>query len=301
MSCDFETTTHGKWILAGEHAVLRGHPALVFPIHDKKLILQYHTSNAALTVEFVGEQDADMVALFWKVLEHGLQLLSRRASVVPTKGDYLQAEPLVDQSQQALLGHIQLQSNIPIGVGMGASAALCVAISRWFVSQDLIKSQDTQPFAQELEHLFHGQSSGLDIAGSAANGGIYFQQSKTHPIQQTWEPNWSLSYCGEIGMTSPCIKQVQLLWQNNPTQAARIDQQMHQSVLDAKTALEKPEPDSLQKLAQAINTARDCFQQWGLISTPLQQHMQMLQDKGALAVKPTGSGGGGYVVSLWDV
>ncbi|MFI4919641.1 MAG: mevalonate kinase, partial [Legionellales bacterium] len=41
MFCDFETTTFGKWILAGEHAVVRGHEALVFPIKEKQLHLQY--------------------------------------------------------------------------------------------------------------------------------------------------------------------------------------------------------------------------------------------------------------------
>lgn len=41
MSYDFQTTTHGKWILAGEHTVLRGHGALVFPILGKKLTLSY--------------------------------------------------------------------------------------------------------------------------------------------------------------------------------------------------------------------------------------------------------------------
>lgn len=35
MFYEFQTTTYGKWILAGEHAVLRGHSALVFPIKEK--------------------------------------------------------------------------------------------------------------------------------------------------------------------------------------------------------------------------------------------------------------------------
>ena len=280
MSCDFETTTHGKWILAGEHAVLRGHPALVFPVHDKKLTLKYRASTAPLSFSYMGDKKIDMHGLFSKVLAHGLQLLG-----LP---------------HDTICGEIQLESNIPIGVGMGASAALCVAIARWFVSLNLIPPQNTLNFAKELEHLFHGQSSGLDIAGVSTSGGIYFQQGNFTPLLQTWEPNWALSYCGEIGMTSPCIQQVQCLWQSDPALAIQIDEQMHESVLIAKSALENETSDSLLKLTQAINQALNCFQQWGLVSEPLQQHMQALRDQGAIAVKPTGSGGGGYVVGLWN-
>jgi len=53
-------------------------------------------------------------------------------------------------------------------------------------------------------------------------------------------------------------------------------------------------------LCEAINSAADCFTQWGLVSESLQQHMLRLHDAGAIAVKPTGSGGGGYVISLWE-
>ena len=280
MSYDFETTTHGKWILAGEHAVLRGHPALVFPVHDKKLTLKYQSSAKPLSFTYIGEQNTNMHQLFSKVLAHGLQLLGL--------------------SSDKISGEIQLESNIPVGVGMGASAALCVAIARWFVSRDLIQIQNTLNFAKELEHLFHGQSSGLDIAGVSACKGIYFQQGDFTALSETWTPNWGLSYCGEVGMTSPCIQQVQQLWESNPTLAKQIDEQMHESVLIAKTALEHNKPESLPNLAQAINQAMNCFQQWGLISESLQHHMQTLRKQGALAVKPTGSGNGGYVVALWS-
>ena len=275
-SCDFETTTHGKWILAGEHAVLRGHPALIFPLKEKKLTLRYDQDRSALSIDDANNS-ANMDALLLKVLEQGFRILQK-----PT-------EPI--------LGQFQLQNTIPVGKGMGASAALCMAVSRWFVWKKSLAEQEVAGFARELEHLFHGKSSGLDIAGVAATSGLYFQQGITTPIEQTWAPKWFLSTCGEVGSTSTCISTVQELWNSNPQQAKQIDLNMHHCVLVAQSALKEK---NIEQLAESINNAADCFTQWGLISTPLKQHMLRLREMGAIAVKPTGSGGGGYVLSLWE-
>lgn len=280
MYCDFQTTTHGKWILAGEHAVIRNHAALVYPIMGKKLTLSYKQSHTALSANYEGERGADTHLLFWSVLEQGMQLLGK--------------------SLNSLNGHFNLYSNIPVGVGMGASAALCVSMARWFAAQQMLQALDINTFARELENMFHGKSSGLDISGVAATSGVYFCQGVSSPLAQTWHPHWLLSSCGQIGITSHCITEVQALWQKNSTLAARIDQQMADSVKQARQALENYTKDSRTLLAQAMNTAGHCFQQWGLVSEGLQKHMQHLREAGAIAVKPTGSGGGGYVISLWE-
>ena len=118
MSYDFQTTTHGKWILAGEHAVIRGHGALVFPINEKELTLRYNKSTSELSANYEGDSGADTHLLFWSVLEQGMQILGR--------------------SLNSLNGHFNLYSNIPVGVGMGASAALCVAMARWFFANGML-------------------------------------------------------------------------------------------------------------------------------------------------------------------
>ncbi|TAL65081.1 MAG: mevalonate kinase, partial [Legionella sp.] len=85
-----------------------------------------------------------------------------------------------------------------------------------------------------------------------------------------------------------------------PELAQSLDLQMLDAVNACQSALEEGGNEALAQLAQAMNKAADCFFQWGLVSESLQQHMQQLLKSGALAVKPTGSGGGGYVVSLWE-
>jgi mevalonate kinase len=280
MFYNFQTTTHGKWILAGEHAVLRGHSALVFPIKEKKLTLTYTPANADLNADYEGSSGDDMHLLFWSVLEQGQQLLG--------------------QSLNRLTGRFHLNSNIPIGVGMGASAALCVAMSRWFAAQNLIATDAVASFAKSLENLFHGQSSGLDIAGVAADTGAYFKKGEITPLTQAWQPNWYLSSSGQVGITSHCITQVNKLWDTNSEEASQIDAAMSNAVDKSRRALEVDHPTSLLALKEAINESADCFRAWGLVSNTLGQHMESLLAEGAMAAKPTGSGGGGYVLSLWD-
>ena len=103
-----------------------------------------------------------------------------------------------------------------------------------------------------------------------------------------------------MGITAQCIAQVQNLWDSHPLLAEQIDQQMIKATQTCRRALEDNASDAIQCLALAINQAADCFGQWGLVSEQLQQHMNDILALGAIAVKPTGSGGGGHVVSLWD-
>ncbi len=279
----FSATTYGKWILAGEHSVLRGCPALAFPLMSQSFEFGFRPGEGDLKVRFEGEKGEDYRLLFHGVLEQALNQLK-----VP---------------RENVRGEVLIRSSLPVGSGLGASAALSVAFGRWFSNLGLIKEDEIYNFARSLEDLFHGESSGVDIAVSLKGHGIHFVRGEgMRDLEIGWRPAIYLSYSGSKGLTAECISKVKALFLSKPSLAQKLDDQMREAVELAEQALHHQEPqrDQLRNLKTSILLARDCFEKWGLIFGDLATHIKELEDKGALAVKPTGSGGGGFVLSLWD-
>lgn len=276
----FRTETHGKWILAGEHAVLRGSPALVFPLKSKRLLLEFAPAAQALRLELAGDHGRELEPLFWAVLERACDLMK-----IP---------------RATLTGSLRIDSNIPIGAGLGASAAFCVAVTRWFHHQKWIKGEDRYEFARTLENLFHGESSGVDIAVALSGEGMHFERDgRRFSVVPKWSPRWSISYTGQRATTADAVGKVKTLLANDPERGRRLDRQMRDAVADCERALALPEAEGFPLLVSALDSACDCFREWGLADGAVADHLGELRTAGAVAVKPTGSGGGGYVLSLW--
>lgn len=276
----FSCQSYGKWILAGDHSVLRGVPALVFPLKSRCLRLNYQEGSHALTLNLQGEHGPDLENLVWSVIDRACDMKNISRSV--------------------LTGALQLESSIPVGAGMGASAALCVALSRWLGFMGFVPESEYYEFSRQLENLFHGESSGVDIAVALSGEGLRFvRNGERSSLATDWVPRWYISYTGQRGITKDAVNKVKSLIAKNPAIGERIDKEMAEAVNEAANALAMPEEQGLSLLTKAINLAGGCFEQWGLNEGAPAKHLQWLRDHGAIAVKPTGSGGGGYVLSLW--
>lgn len=283
----FEVRAPGKWVLAGEHAVLRGATAIALPHPTFSLGLKFIPSDESSLQ--ISPESARSVILDLLQMVRDEQHARGREFYFPT-------------------GRLVLESSIPTGAGLGSSAALCVAVARWLSDTLGIPEAGILEFATHLEHRFHGKSSGMDVAVCAVGRPISFVRGRGPTLLSIKNfPRFSFHDSGLRSSTRECIRRVEALRDSDPVSAIRADDLMARAsrlILEGiaqlnqnLTAISLNEP--LARIAEGMKSAHESFLIWSLVPGKVQRDIENLYRQGALGVKLTGAGGGGFIVALW--
>lgn len=276
---DFSIEVPAKWVLAGEHSVLRGRDAIAFPHPEFTLRLSY--------------QDQDGLKITPTPFQSQIRSLIEKASAylgVPDSG--------------SPTGEVEIESGIPIGAGFGSSAALCAAIARFVIWKTSADSSHWVRLATHLEDTFHGKSSGMDVSVIAEGRPIRFSMEKgSIPLTgMDRMPRFEFYDSGFRGNTRDCIERVRHWQRQNPHLKEVYDDQMQSAADLSESGLRVFQLDSKageQRIKEAMELASTCFETWGLLTPELLAQKYDLLKQGALAVKLTGAGLGGFWVALW--
>lgn len=267
----FQIRVPGKWVIAGEHAVLRGGTAVALPHPEFALELRFQPQ-------------------VWE----GFSVVPQTATEV-VRSILTEAARLRGFTEPR--GTLELESSIPVGAGLGSSAALCVAVTDWLNHDFGLSAEQRRQFATSLEHTFHGRSSGMDVAAIVSAQPISFSTvGGPIPLDVRKLPPFTFHDTGLRASTRDCIAKVAQFAEAHPQRAEETDRAMAEAAIWAAEALETGD---LRRLADALRQGQRCFETWGLMPPAAQAQVQQLLADGALAVKLTGAGGGGFLVALW--
>ena len=273
----------GKLILFGEHAVVYGRPALAAGIERGVLAQASASQQNALRVDPWG------------------------ISVTPKGSDNPDHEALAKafatvlaQLPQECEGPSEVHAtvDIPTAAGLGASAALGVAVIGALHERfDLPLSNDeAAEKALAWEQVFHGNASGIDNQ-MAAHGGIarYRKGESLEPIALGQPLHLLVAHSGEGGCTRTMVESVADQCRKDPKKLEKVFDGVRAIVDQAQTALKAGELDALGQLMVLNQTLLSAM----MVSTArIEELCRIAMGSGALGAKLTGAGGGGCIIAL---
>jgi mevalonate kinase len=213
----------GKLILSGEHAVVYGQPALAMAVN------RYAT--ATVTHERLPQFFFDLADLAHHSrlsvsALHDLKARIKRKYYRFINGEYSIRDVLhkpFELAQFALgvfaealnlsLPHgvkIRVQSDIPIGCGMGSSAATIISVMHAVSAylQVTITRDTLFQLALETENMQHGYSSGLDLRVAQNGGCLYLHEKEMQLRAIPLMPMYLINTGTPLTSTGQCVEKV---------------------------------------------------------------------------------------------
>lgn len=284
-----------KLILSGEHAVLYGQPALAVAVQrhttctlawDDVAAVSFSCNdfnfNCSLGFAALQQLRAKLYANYQQFLQGQQQI----KSVLANPFDLLQyaVASFVAQLKKPLSSGIKLaiRSDIPVGCGMGSSAALVIS-TLYGLGKLLQLGWDTDQYValgKSIEDLQHGRSSGLDLQ-LVTRGGCLFYNGKT--LEQRVLPKLPL-YVVHTGKpqstTGECVAQVAKIMQPQLAQEfGKVTNAVDQALAQA----------DLERLQTAIKRNHQLLLQLQIVPSPVADFIQALEAAG-FAAKICGAG-----------
>ena len=266
----------GKIILFGEHFVVYGTSAILSSI-DRRVKAEARTDDSARpSVHFTNQSalagDKDAAALIHDAVTRAIG--------------------------KRLLGvDITIHSDIPAGIGLGSSAAACVATIGAVQSlfEHPVREQVCR-LAIESEGLVHKDSSGADCYVSTFGGLMRF--SKTDGMRRLDAerlPAFIIANTGVPHSTGVMVSRVRGYRNDNQDRFDQMCKSSEQICSDAASALQVGDS---KRLGELMNENQRLLDEIGVTHPKAAEIIKMAKSAGALGAKVTGAGGGGAVIVL---
>ncbi|MBR1611045.1 MAG: mevalonate kinase, partial [Methanobrevibacter sp.] len=193
---------------------------------------------------------------------------------------------------------ITLNSNVPIGSGLGSSAAVTVATLAALYRYHNIRfnKKSLAHDAHMVEQAVQGVASPLDTLVSTYGGLVYLSRNKkVERFKVDFNVPFVVGYTTKHGNTGKMVKDVRSLKNRNPKIINPVIASMGNLTNYAKQAILKKD---FNKVGELMNINHGFLDTIGVNTLELSRMVYNAREAGAIGAKTTGAGGGGSIISL---
>jgi len=274
----------GKVILFGEHFVVYGVKAILCSINKRVTVTAEKISDKKIVINS----------------EIGNLILEPNKSISeinsPLKPFYYLANKVIKNQDTGI--QIKIDSEIPLGVGLGSSSACCVAgAAAIFKLFGDISKEEILELAIEAERTIFENTSGADCT-VCVYGGIMEYDKKQGFKKIEDEPNFQLVIANSNieHSTESMVSEVKAFTIKNKEEFSKLLEQELELVEDVLKLLKE---NSTIKLGEKINQNQKYLETIGISNNQLRKMIEIGQ-KTSFGAKITGSGGGGCIFAITD-
>ncbi len=274
----------GKVILFGEHFVVYGVKAILCSINKRVTVTAEKISDKKIVINS----------------EIGNLILEPNKSISeinsPLKPFYYLGNKVIKNQDTGI--QIKIDSEIPLGVGLGSSSACCVAgAAAIFKLFGDISKEEILELAIEAERTIFENTSGADCT-VCVYGGIMEYDKKQGFKKIEDEPNFQLVIANSNieHSTESMVSEVKAFTIKNKEEFSKLLNQELELVEDVLKLLKE---NNTIELGEKINQNQEYLETIGISNNQLREMIEIGQ-KTSFGAKITGSGGGGCIFAITD-
>ncbi|WP_434521724.1 mevalonate kinase [Halorubrum sp. AS12] len=297
----------GKVYLFGEHAVVYGEPAVPAAIERRATVTAEPREDDHVRVE------AEDLSLDGFTVEYAGGTGDRPDVDVPTplvEAAMGYVDAAVEQAREAADApdagfDITVESDIPLGAGLGSSAAVVVAgidAATRALGEPLDRRELADRAYQAEFEVEDGQASRADTFCSTMGGAVRVEGDDCEPIDAPNLP-FVVGFDGGAGDTGELVAGVGELREEYRFAADTVESvgdlvRTGEELLADAAADAEPEPALLAELGDLMDFNHGLLAALGVSARSLDAMVWAARDAGAHGAKLTGAGGGGCIVAL---
>ena len=272
----------GKVILFGEHFVVYGVKAILCSINKRVTVTAEKTSERKISINSkIGKLE----------LEPDKPISEINS---PLKPFYYLANKSIENKDSGI--RIQIDSEIPLGAGLGSSSACCVAgAAAIFKLFGNISREEVLKLAIEAERTIFENTSGADCTVCTYGGIMEYDKNKGFKKIE-YEPNFQLVIINSNieHSTQSMVSKVKEFENKNKEEFSRLSNLESKLVEDV---LKLVKENKIQEIGQKMNQNQKYLENIGISNKELTKMIRIGQES-SFGAKITGSGGGGCIFAL---